>query len=714
MPQITSWTSPEGEAALKTIVASEIPAWTNGLRDRQTQPILRILDGQDVLLCTATGDGKSALFMVPIICHLTISKSPDRFPKFARIRKHPVGVIITPTKGLARNIVESLAKHNISALAYDRETIISAASQHRNLQEELTSCQFRIVCVDPEHLRSSSWLKIFDAPTFRQNLIFVNVEEIHLVREWVIFRQSYGFVGQFLRGRLPPDISVSGLSATLEPGIPTTEICQSLGFRDFHLFRFSNERLDVQFVLEPLQNAVSSRSFPQLLPYLNAGRNVVIYVQSLEISTRLYLYLLRMDPSGQTGRRIRQYNSLCHPEFNSETLQLMETDPEMQIIISTVALANGIHSPTIDDVIMLQMPKTLSQTEQQGGRASRLADATGRAVILVQKSDIKNAKKFMASIASAPENPPTAPQQSHGRKKQAKSPAEQMDPAKAEFLVEMTCLNAVRNRRWQNEPLLETDRDCIAAKRPLPCSLCAARANIMVTFPRRDFCRPPFPIPSATKRSPVPRGTKLKKKERPTVIERLGEFNTQIFEKEMYNTAYQNRVKSWFFPTSLQEKLADVLMRLATAADIDALLRTQNWPFRSSPYQDELWALVTQIQAAIRSARNVAAATSKKRRGRGKATDLDEMEAVEVTEMGSRRSTRHRPTTVNTASAPVSRASSPLPQPSNTRSSQRKRALDDITNERVVKPRTTDKRTLKELQAEFGPVRTSYRRAPAS
>ncbi|KAJ6462879.1 hypothetical protein C8R45DRAFT_777966, partial [Mycena sanguinolenta] len=108
MSEIPSWMSLEGAAALKSIVASQIPEWKDGLRERQAQPILlilRILDGRDVVLCTATGDGKSALFMVPIICHMVVSKAPQNFPKFARIRKKPVGVVITPTKGLARNIV---------------------------------------------------------------------------------------------------------------------------------------------------------------------------------------------------------------------------------------------------------------------------------------------------------------------------------------------------------------------------------------------------------------------------------------------------------------------------------------------------------------------------------------------------------------------------------------------------------------------------------
>ncbi|KAF8146061.1 P-loop containing nucleoside triphosphate hydrolase protein, partial [Mycena galopus ATCC 62051] len=224
--------------------------------------------------------------------------------------------------------------------------------QRRNLINDVSSCSFRVVCVDPEHLKSPSWFKIFDAPMFQQNLLFVCIEEAHVVREWLTFCHSYGYIGQFLRGRLRPDISVFGLSATLEPGAATTEAY-------------------IQFVIQPLKHAITSRSYPQLLPYLNTGRKAVIYVPSLEISTRVYIYLLRLDGSGLAGRRMRQYNALCHPDFNSETLRLMETDSHLQIIIATVALANGVHCSTIQDVLSIGMPKTLSQTEQQGGRAAR-------------------------------------------------------------------------------------------------------------------------------------------------------------------------------------------------------------------------------------------------------------------------------------------------------------------------------------------------------
>ncbi|KAK0191935.1 hypothetical protein F5146DRAFT_888194, partial [Armillaria mellea] len=61
------WKVPEGLQTIKIVVAKRIKAWKDGLCPFQEQPIVHILNGEDVLLCTATGDGQSALFAIPIL-----------------------------------------------------------------------------------------------------------------------------------------------------------------------------------------------------------------------------------------------------------------------------------------------------------------------------------------------------------------------------------------------------------------------------------------------------------------------------------------------------------------------------------------------------------------------------------------------------------------------------------------------------------------------
>ncbi|KAF9064686.1 hypothetical protein BDP27DRAFT_1230119, partial [Rhodocollybia butyracea] len=74
--------------------------WKDSLHNFQHNWIALILDGQHVLGFTATGDGKYSLFIVPILVHLELSSSPMEYPLFP-VWKHPVGLEIMPTKGLA-------------------------------------------------------------------------------------------------------------------------------------------------------------------------------------------------------------------------------------------------------------------------------------------------------------------------------------------------------------------------------------------------------------------------------------------------------------------------------------------------------------------------------------------------------------------------------------------------------------------------------------
>jgi superfamily II DNA/RNA helicase len=105
MAQGPRWQDPVGLETINTIVKKLIPTWTNGLHEVQLELVSAMLDREDVLCCTATGDGKSAAFSVPSIVLLEYNKHPEAYVAGLPSRKRPIGVVITPTKGLADNIV---------------------------------------------------------------------------------------------------------------------------------------------------------------------------------------------------------------------------------------------------------------------------------------------------------------------------------------------------------------------------------------------------------------------------------------------------------------------------------------------------------------------------------------------------------------------------------------------------------------------------------
>ena len=74
------WQDPIGLEMIQTIVKKLIPTWMDGLHPVQLELVSAILDGQDILCCTATGDVKSAAFAVPALVLLEYNAHPDAYP----------------------------------------------------------------------------------------------------------------------------------------------------------------------------------------------------------------------------------------------------------------------------------------------------------------------------------------------------------------------------------------------------------------------------------------------------------------------------------------------------------------------------------------------------------------------------------------------------------------------------------------------------------
>ncbi|KZP07773.1 hypothetical protein FIBSPDRAFT_838915 [Athelia psychrophila] len=203
MDPLLRWQDPAGQRTIDCIIKKRVPQWNTGLRDWQLPLVAKILDGEDVLCCTATGDGKSALFAAPIIVLREMSKNAHEYENLP-CRVLPVGLVVTPTKGLSANIVKELAGLGVSALAYCKETVTEARKAGRKLAHEIKECKtWSVVCIDPEHLKDPDWREITDYPVFRSNIIYGCVDEAHLIKEWGrTFRFSFRLIGAFFRGRL--------------------------------------------------------------------------------------------------------------------------------------------------------------------------------------------------------------------------------------------------------------------------------------------------------------------------------------------------------------------------------------------------------------------------------------------------------------------------------------------------------------------------------
>ncbi|KAE9383487.1 hypothetical protein BT96DRAFT_843786, partial [Gymnopus androsaceus JB14] len=113
MSSQVSFTSNEGVKIINSIVKKHVSKCKDGLHELQCICIPKILNLEDVFAINATGGGKSVLFGIP----LEISRNVALYPMFdVPICLDPIGVVVTPMKGLVNNIVCVLNFHSLSGL----------------------------------------------------------------------------------------------------------------------------------------------------------------------------------------------------------------------------------------------------------------------------------------------------------------------------------------------------------------------------------------------------------------------------------------------------------------------------------------------------------------------------------------------------------------------------------------------------------------------
>ncbi|THU94752.1 P-loop containing nucleoside triphosphate hydrolase protein [Dendrothele bispora CBS 962.96] len=224
------WNTLVGIDMLKCVVSRRIPQWTTGLRTWQLETIPIILTRQNLFSIAATGEGKSALYIVPILVHLELSEKSESYPSFV-VRDHPVVIVVTPTKALSTSIIRDLEQFGLSGLSYCHTTITEYRIKlKKNLEQLITECNtWNLICIDPEHLASPEWARIIENKTFQSNLILFTVDEAHLIPAWgKNFRPCFSQIGSFAQGCVPDHVPILALTTTSAIGASTTSICQSL------------------------------------------------------------------------------------------------------------------------------------------------------------------------------------------------------------------------------------------------------------------------------------------------------------------------------------------------------------------------------------------------------------------------------------------------------------------------------------------------------
>ncbi|KAJ3764815.1 P-loop containing nucleoside triphosphate hydrolase protein [Lentinula raphanica] len=368
-----SFRSEHGYALISKIVQMYAPFQPH---DYVLEGIAALLDGLDLIAITPTGSGKTGYISFTTLVVRELTTRPANYPEIEeiikRFPKNPLVLAICPTNYLEYQLLSSIG---LKILVINNDT--KAEAQKQNLPDLWTTVindtTLDVLLLSPEQLTTEEFAKLLKEDSFCARLYALSIDEVHLLLTWGnSFRKSFQQIG-LVRSRLPDNVVMMGLTATMRGGIAFKNVCQFLGLRnnDFHLIRRSNQRHDIDLVFREVSSSIDGDSFPELHWVLRRGRNTIIFCRTIGLGYRIHRDLYSYDESiggnPQTvADRMREYNSLDQ-DYNEETRLLIQSG-DCTIIIATSALAVGVDVEGIEDVVIYGDPEDVDQLLQMFGR----------------------------------------------------------------------------------------------------------------------------------------------------------------------------------------------------------------------------------------------------------------------------------------------------------------------------------------------------------
>ena len=318
-------------------------------RNGQLEIIDSMEKGYDTIVIMATGGGKSLCFQIPSLL------------------KEGLALVISPLIALMDDQV-----------AYLKERNIRAACIHSNIENYLIEDilnnikKYKFLYLSPERLNNPLFLrKIKDV-----KLAYIIIDEAHCIFTWGHdFRPAYYQIKDFIekKDRVP----IACFSATASQKT-IADICQSLKLEEPHIFNYKKRRDNLFYSVIKTNN-----KFKNLLLYLAKKRNEKTIIYTLTIKETL---ILKEKLSKYRFSCLTYYSELEQKQKKEVYQNFLGGDSN--ILISTSSFGMGVNIPDIRNVILYQIPLSLSDLEQQFGRAGRDGNQSSCLFLF----DIKDAK----------------------------------------------------------------------------------------------------------------------------------------------------------------------------------------------------------------------------------------------------------------------------------------------------------------------------------
>jgi len=337
----------------------------DSFKGNQKAIIEALFEGRDTFVIMPTGGGKSLCYQLP------------------GLMMDGCALVISPLIALMKNQVDSIRSYGTNdAVAHFLNSSLSK-TQMRQVKEDITSGQTKLLFVAPETLTKEENIEFFRA----SNISFVAIDEAHCISEWGHdFRPEYRRIREML-DEIGHQIPIIALTATATPKVQS-DIVKNLRMGDDHAtFVSSFNRDNLYYEVRP--KGKKEYTFKQIIQVVKTmpGESGIVYVQSRKSAEEI-AETLRVN-----GVKAAPYHAGLDPKTRSRTQDefLME---DVDVICATIAFGMGIDKPDVRFVIHYDIPKSIENYYQETGRAGR-DGMGGSCVAFYAYKDILKLEKFL-------------------------------------------------------------------------------------------------------------------------------------------------------------------------------------------------------------------------------------------------------------------------------------------------------------------------------
>lgn len=340
----------------------------------QIDAIPKILDKKDILARAATGTGKTAAFVVPI---LQMMENAKRFQEYNR---HAQVLVISPNRELSIQISDAFKKTG-TLLNTKVVTIIGGVYQRKQI--EILRNSVDVLVVTPGRCRDL----IEQRKLNLDDIKYFILDEVDLILDM-------GFIEdvKFIRKSVKQEVQTIFLSATIPPKI------KSLAENMLKNYEYVQSKIDLEKqgkITEELyfMKAIDKKYFLLDLISKNSDKSFIIFSNMKRKVDDIEKFL---KSNNFFSRSIHSDKSQF---FRQEAIRLFKSKKTL-ILIATDIAARGIHIDNINYVINFDIPKNSDVYVHRKGRTGRAGD-DGHSLLLCSPEEAGSLKSIIRNVSPA-------------------------------------------------------------------------------------------------------------------------------------------------------------------------------------------------------------------------------------------------------------------------------------------------------------------------